>query len=66
MAVSFIGTGNHPEKTTDLPQVDDKFYHIMLYIVLSTPRLSGIRTQNISYSTFEYEIWIHMNTPIQC
>jgi len=37
-------------KQTDLPQVTDKLYPIMLYmyIVLSTPRLSGIRTHNVS------------------
>jgi hypothetical protein len=34
MAVSFIGGGNQefPEKTTDLPQVTDKFYHLIEYI----------------------------------
>jgi hypothetical protein len=32
----------YPEKTTDLSQVNDKLYDIMLY------RLSGIRTHNVS------------------
>jgi hypothetical protein len=35
----------YPEKTTDLPQVNDKLYHIML--ISSTP-LSRIRTHNVS------------------
>ena len=36
----------YPEKTTNLSQVTDKLYHIM--VVSSTPLLSGIRTHNIS------------------
>jgi len=33
----------YPEKTTDLPQVTDK-----LTVLSSAPRLSGIRTHNVS------------------
>jgi len=36
-------TPEYPEKTTDLPQVTDK-----LNVVSSTPRMSEVRTHNLS------------------
>jgi hypothetical protein len=45
ISVVLVEETGDPEKTTDLPQVIDKLYH---NVVLSTTRLSGIRTQNVS------------------
>jgi hypothetical protein len=44
----------YPEKTTDLPQVTDKLYHIY-NVASSTPSLSGIPTQNVSGDRH----WLH-------